>query len=600
MPEVGSRGWWEARIASGLTEISKVRLHQLLEALGDPPKASNVPPDFWQDYEEEMRELLGPLMERIYIKGAKELMREFPVGGVDWELTNRRAAEWAQDYSFELVTTINDTNRRYLQDAIHDFYATQMTHGELWDEIAAYDDFTERAGRLFGIQRARVIAITEVTRAHTQGERQIQHELWQQGIQMIAKWQTRRDEKVCPICGPLDNQLERDNGGWGNVVEPPAHPRCRCWLVYEHVDIAESEEAVRVPPVAAPPKLSKDPKPKEPTAVEEPVKPSVRERLDEALEEVERRKQEPRPKEWQQAEERKTELRKKKQELVDLDKAKAKEYMEFDHELAKLRISGVAEDSIEYQQMLQKQEQARLAWQSARAQRSAVQDNIWQLERAQREIIRQRNIRILEPLYNGTGEQILSIDYGSQFASSDPRAAAITEGLDLVHRIYAPEALPAGGAITVKKGGKGRSFHMPSTHEVHLTTSADTGTAVHEFGHWIELESDVIHGNLVRVIEDRFKDEKKWDNAYAADFDLRGDGTSWEDLHYNDQYASKVYRTSGHTTAVTGQVTEAGGIRATELLTMYTQHLAEGNLAVLGWADDILAAVYASTQGETW
>ena len=36
-------------------------------------------------------------------------------------------------------------------------------------------------------------------------------------------WVTRRDEKVCPVCGPRDG---RRYSGASNG--PPAHPRCRC------------------------------------------------------------------------------------------------------------------------------------------------------------------------------------------------------------------------------------------------------------------------------------------------------------------------------------------------------------------------------------
>jgi len=47
---------------------------------------------------------------------------------------------------------------------------------------------------------------------------------------------TAEDEKVCPVCAPLDGKIKKD-GGWmskGTLIErPPAHPNCRCQTVVE-------------------------------------------------------------------------------------------------------------------------------------------------------------------------------------------------------------------------------------------------------------------------------------------------------------------------------------------------------------------------------
>lgn len=48
----------------------------------------------------------------------------------------------------------------------------------------------------------------------------------------VAIWQTAEDERVCPVCGPLhDARATR----WATQFPngPPAHPRCRCWLIYK-------------------------------------------------------------------------------------------------------------------------------------------------------------------------------------------------------------------------------------------------------------------------------------------------------------------------------------------------------------------------------
>ena len=56
---------------------------------------------------------------------------------------------------------------------------------------------------LFGPVRAEMIAVTEVTRAASEGQRGLANEVAQFGILMIDAWSTRNDEVVCPICGQV-------------------------------------------------------------------------------------------------------------------------------------------------------------------------------------------------------------------------------------------------------------------------------------------------------------------------------------------------------------------------------------------------------------
>jgi hypothetical protein len=43
------------------------------------------------------------------------------------------------------------------------------------------------------------------------------------------RWYTKRDEKVCPVCGPLHNKTRTLDGNWpDNGEDPPRHPLCRC------------------------------------------------------------------------------------------------------------------------------------------------------------------------------------------------------------------------------------------------------------------------------------------------------------------------------------------------------------------------------------
>jgi hypothetical protein len=150
------------------------------------------------------------------------MMREVSIG-VDWGLVNTNAVSWADKYTFDLVRGIGQTTMAGLQQTIPQFYEQGWNLGQLRTALE----------RWYSPARAEMIAITETTRAATEGERQIVAEIERQsGIEMIPIWKTSKDERVCPICSPRDNKPIDDG------MYPPAHPNCRCWITHR---IKESE-----------------------------------------------------------------------------------------------------------------------------------------------------------------------------------------------------------------------------------------------------------------------------------------------------------------------------------------------------------------------
>jgi hypothetical protein len=219
---IEDRDGLERKLARILGRLLAAQMGRLLELLGDPPNISNLPINFWGDAGTEMAGVLRPFLESLYVESAKQMMDNVGIG-VDWALVNENAAEWASRHSFELVTGINNTSRNTLQRAVSRYFADGQTIGEL----------TSRLSRSFGPVRAEMIAITEVTRAATEGEREFLAELVSDGVEMIPIWQTSNDERVCPICGPRYNKPIEDG------QYPPAHVRCRCWVNHEIAELRQ-------------------------------------------------------------------------------------------------------------------------------------------------------------------------------------------------------------------------------------------------------------------------------------------------------------------------------------------------------------------------
>ena len=77
-----------------------------------------------------------------------------------------------------------------------------------------------------------MIATTEVTRASAAAINGYTDILTQYGEKVVRRWSTEVNEKVCPICRPLDNKKEKV---WLAQFPdgPPAHPWCGCSIGVE-------------------------------------------------------------------------------------------------------------------------------------------------------------------------------------------------------------------------------------------------------------------------------------------------------------------------------------------------------------------------------
>ena len=216
MPDIVDRSDKEAAYARLMAKLLKAYGGRLLEKLGDPPDLANLPADFWDEEAKTLVQALSPFGEKVYLDAAKELMKQAAIEA-DWDVINENAVNWSKDYTFDLVRGINETTLTATQRAISDYFEQGMTIGDLEEQLSP----------MFGPVRAEMIAVTEVTRAASQGEQAVAKEVAKAGIDMTPIWQTNNDELVCELCGPKHDKTITDG------MFPPEHPRCRCWVNYE-------------------------------------------------------------------------------------------------------------------------------------------------------------------------------------------------------------------------------------------------------------------------------------------------------------------------------------------------------------------------------
>lgn len=92
-----------------------------------------------------------------------------------------------------------------------------------------------------GIQsRALTIARTEIIRAHAEGQLDALERLGVEKVGVMVEWSTAGDDRVCPLCQPLEGVVLKIKEARGII---PRHPNCRC--AHIPANVGESKTAER-------------------------------------------------------------------------------------------------------------------------------------------------------------------------------------------------------------------------------------------------------------------------------------------------------------------------------------------------------------------
>lgn len=173
---------------------------------------------------------------------------------INWDIFNTQALQWlgmylgpggpaltpgVSEHAFAWANSLTDTTRKRVVTEIDNW----VRSGDPLDVLK------NRLAPVFGNARAKQVAVTEVTRIYASGNLMA----WNaSGVVGAKRWRTARDERVCPICGPMHMtivEIDRDwqftpdmrqaNPTLAKVLDnlktdaftaPPAHVNCRCWL----------------------------------------------------------------------------------------------------------------------------------------------------------------------------------------------------------------------------------------------------------------------------------------------------------------------------------------------------------------------------------
>ena len=201
---------------------------------------------------------ITPVLKNVYTTQIQATETETGVP-LDTERYKTAAQEWAEKYSYGelksgLTKTTIDNVQRMVGKLVQDPSLTPAT-------VAAglFPTFSD--------YRVAMIATTEVTRAKAAAVNGYYDGLYADGLDVVRRWSTKLDEKVCPICGPLDNKKEETYKKKFNDG-PPAHPNCRCRIGVEvKADNTEEGRGDLLPAPTTPKPVTPKPKPVAPKPV---------------------------------------------------------------------------------------------------------------------------------------------------------------------------------------------------------------------------------------------------------------------------------------------------------------------------------------------
>lgn len=165
---------------------------------------------------EDIAKSLESQQQLGWYKGTKEefLRSSFgrPVAIEKVQLLASRSFDEIKGLSEKMVTKLTRT----LTDGLVQGKGAREIGRDLVDDVGV------------GKQQAEVIARTEIIRAHAEGQLVAFKQLGVEELGVAVEWATADDERVCPLCRPMEGAIFKVDEAAGMI---PRHPNCRCaWI----------------------------------------------------------------------------------------------------------------------------------------------------------------------------------------------------------------------------------------------------------------------------------------------------------------------------------------------------------------------------------
>lgn len=135
-------------------------------------------------------------------------------------LQNKKFISYFNDRSKLVIKSVDNTTKKWIAEIIQESKQSGLSTSQIIDKmVTEIPGFTKiRAERIALTETANAMSLVEIESAKKMGF-----------TEMI--WRTSRDERVCPICGPLEGRRKKFDEVFDGIYNrPPAHVSCRCDL----------------------------------------------------------------------------------------------------------------------------------------------------------------------------------------------------------------------------------------------------------------------------------------------------------------------------------------------------------------------------------
>lgn len=232
--------------------------------------------DWQEDYARFVVEHLQPKWQEAMTEAAKEISRKYP----DWyfDPMGDGVVEWTKSRSAEFVTSISQTQIQGLRAVVQRAGVLEsmsvdqlarairpmvgLTHQQSVANLNYYEkliangvkekkalDLSIRYSARQHRYRGYNIARTELAFAYNQGSYQGTKQAQAKGYlgEVVKVWCTADDERVCGVCGGLEGAEVAMDDEFAFKTKlatpqnptirrvPPAHPSCRCTVIYKEI-----------------------------------------------------------------------------------------------------------------------------------------------------------------------------------------------------------------------------------------------------------------------------------------------------------------------------------------------------------------------------